>query len=224
MCCKIWSGAVVMCFISVAVWGQARETTVTIGKEKIQAVKLEVDAPAREVQEAFHRHLGAGASPKKAASSSFFHENVHIPAVSQDTVDVWTRVQKNGNNSVLYMGVKDAQGNYLSGERDTAVVERLKRYLYDFARAQNYNSNDIRVGALMDSVRMDESGMQARNAEKERIQNQIRELNSQLQTLEQQLNTEKEAMELRRTRLEQMRRKTPGQQPLRDTTTQKAEQ
>lgn len=185
---------------------QVRETTVTLGKDKIHAVKMDLDAPAKEVQEALHKRIGASSSPKKAASGSFYHNNVVLQGVMEDSVDVWTRVQKNGPGSTIYLGVRDASGNFINGEADSSKVDQLKKFLYEFARSQNYESKDLKIGALMDSVQMDQNGMQERSAQKTRIQNQIRELNSQLQALEQQEKADREAMEQRRTRLEQMRR------------------
>lgn len=208
MCVRMLFVVSFFTLLGMNVFSQVRETTVTLGKEKVQAVKVDVDAPAKQVQEALHKHIGASGSPQKAASGSFFHNNVLLQGVMDDSADVWTRVQKNGNSSTIYMGVKDADGNYLSSERDSSKLIQLKKYLYDFAKSQNYSSRDIEIGTLMDSVQTDMNGWQERMSQKTKIQNQIRELNSQLQTLEEQEKNDKEAMEQRRTRLEQLRRQT----------------
>ena len=95
---------------------------------------------------------------------------------------------------------------YISSERDSSKIEQLKKLLYDFAKEQNYKSKDIEIGALMNSVQMDQSGMQEKASKRMQLQNHIREMNSQLQELEQQEKTNREAMESRRARLEELRR------------------
>lgn len=192
--------------MSTLAMGQARETTLTVGKDKINAVKMEVDAPSTDVQKALQSQFsGTATKPKKGPASSYTYNDVVLPAVSQDTVDVWTRVQKNGNRSVIYMAVKDQQGNYLSGGGDSSIVEKVKDFLYDFARAQNYSSRDLEIGSLMDSVSMDQTGFEKYTSERARIEGQIRELQSQLQTMEQGFNTSRTEMERRKQRLDELR-------------------
>jgi hypothetical protein len=195
-------------FATNAVSGQARETTITLGKDKINAVKVEVNAPAKEVQQAITEQLtsaGVTAKPKKGPANSLTFNDVVVPGISSDTVDLWTRVQKNGNNSVIYMAVKDQQGNYISGDADTASVEKIKDFLYDFARARNYSSNDLEIGALMDSVQTDQTSFEQYSSERAKIESQIKELNTQLQQLEQKSTASRQDMDRRKQRLEQLR-------------------
>lgn len=188
-----------------AVFAQARETTITYGKDKVNAVKVEVNAPVKNVQDALSKQFtSTGVKPKKGSANSVVYDNVVIPAITSDTVDIWTRVQKNGNNSVIYLAVKDQQGNYISGGSDAASVEKIKDFLYDFVRAQNYSSNDLEIGSLMDSVRMDKSGFEMYSTERTKIENQIKELTAQLQAVEQKYTAAKTEMDRRQQRLEQL--------------------
>jgi septal ring factor EnvC (AmiA/AmiB activator) len=125
-------------------------------------------------------------------------------------VDVWTRVQKNGNNSIIYLAVKDPQGNYLSGETDSASVDKIKDFLYDFARAQNYSSNDLEIGALIDSVQTDQTAFEQYTSERTKIETQIKELQSQLQAMEQKHTASRQEMDRRRQRLEQLTATSEG--------------
>jgi outer membrane murein-binding lipoprotein Lpp len=188
-----------------AVMAQARETTITLGKDKINAVKVEVNAPVKQVQDALSQQfVTTGVKPRKGSAKSVVYEDVVVPAITRDTVDIWTRVQKNGNNSIIYLGVKDQQGNYISGESDTSTVEKIKDFLYNFARAQNYSSNDLEIGSLMDSVRTDQVSFEQFTTEKSKLESQIKELTSQLQALEQKQTAARSEMEKRRQRLEQL--------------------
>lgn len=215
--------------ISALAMSQARETTLTLGKDKINAVKLEVNAPVKQVQAALQQQLTtAGVKGKKAPANGFAYNDVVIPAISSDTIDVWTRVQKNGNNSIIYMAVKDQQGNYMtgsdagmsggSGTRSTSDsssttiagtsaggVEKLKDFLYDFARAQNYSSRDMEIGYLMDSVQTDQSGFDKYTSDRSRIESQIKELTNQLQTIEKGHSSERQDMDRRKQRLDELR-------------------
>lgn len=194
-----------------AVFAQARETTISFGKDKVNAVKVEVNAPAKEVQEALSKKLSStGVKAKKGNANSIAYSNVVIPEISSDTVDIWTRVQKNGSNSIIYLAVKNQQGNYISGEADTASVERIKEYLYDFVRVQNYSSSDLEIGSLMDSVRHDRSSLETYTAEKSKIENQIRELTSQLKEVEQKYTAGITEMERRKQRLDLLMASTVG--------------
>ena len=186
--------------------GQARETTLTVGKDKIDAVKIEVNAPSKDVEKALQQQLAtSGVKPKKGSASSYSYNDVMVSNISQDTVDVWTRVQKSGDKSVIYMAVKDQQGNYLSGGSDSSTVEKVKDFLYDFARAQNYSSTDLEIGSLMDSVQVDQTGFEKYTSEKARIESQIKELQTQLQTLEQGFGTNRAEMDRRKQHLDQLR-------------------
>ena len=190
-------------FVGNAVLAQAKETTITVGKDKIEAVKIEVNAPVKDVQEALSQQLAStGVKPRKGAAKSVEYNDVVVPTISQDTVDIWTRVQKNGNNSVIYLGVKDQQGNYINSNADTASVEKLKDYLYDFVRAQNYSSNDLEIGSLMDSVKIDQSSFDQYSSDKSKIESQIKELNEQLQALEQKFTASRSDIDRRKQRLE----------------------
>jgi hypothetical protein len=194
-----------------AVFSQARETTVNFGKDKVNAVKVEVNAPAKDVQDALSKKLiSAGVKPRKGTANSVSYNSVVVPEISSDTVDIWTRVQKNGNNSIIYLAVKNQQGNYISSEADTASVEKIKDFLYDFVRAQNYSSSDLEIGSLMDSVRVDKSSMEAYTTEKNRIENQIRELNDQLKQVDQKYTTGRTEMERRKQRLDLLMASTVG--------------
>lgn len=195
-------------FSAHSVLAQARETTITLGKDKINAVKVEVNAPVKDVQQAITEQLsnaGVTAKPRKGPANSLTFNDVLVPSISSDTVDLWTRVQKNGNNSIIYMAVKDQQGNYISGDADTASVEKIKDFLYDFARARNYSSNDLEIGALMDSVQTDQYSFEQYSSERARIESQIKDLNSQLQQLEQKSTASRQEMDRRKQRLEQLR-------------------
>ena len=192
--------------MSTLALGQARETTLTVGKDKIDAVKIEVNAPSKDVEKALQQQLAtSGVKPKKGSASSYSYNDVTVSNISSDTVDVWTRVQKNGDKSVIYMAVKDQQGNYLSGSSDTATVEKVKDFLYDFARAQNYSSNDVEIGALMDSVEVDQSSFEKYNSDKARIESQIKDLQTQLQALDSGFSTSRSEMDRRKQRLDELK-------------------
>ena len=205
MCVRMMLAVCFVFVVNIFGYAQVRETTISLGKEKVHAVKMDIDAPAQQVQASLHKFINPSGTPKKAASGSFMHNDIQVKGMGDDSLDVWTRVQKNGNSSTIYLGVKDDSG-YISSERDSSKIEQFKKLLYDFAKEQNYKSKDIEIGALMDSVQMDQSGMQERASKRMQLQNQIRELNSHLQELEQQEKTNREAMESRRARLEELRR------------------
>jgi len=196
--------------MSTLAMGQARETTLTVGKDKIDAVKIEVDAPSKDVEKALQQQLAtSGVKPKKS-SGSYNYNDVSVTGISQDTVDVWTRVQKNGDKSVIYVAVKDQQGYYLSSGNDTATVEKVKDFLYDFTRAQNYSSKDLEIGMLMDSVAVDQSGYEKYTSEKAKIDNQIKELQNQSQKLEQGFSGSKAEMDRRKQRLDELKSTNTG--------------
>jgi hypothetical protein len=202
------AGSLVFAFNAAS--GQARETTITIGKEKVNAVKVEVNAPVKEVQSALAQQFTSASKPKRGPYKSLTYSDVVVPSISTDTVDVWTRVQKNGNNSIIYLAVKDPQGNYLSGETDSASVDKIKDFLYDFARAQNYSSNDLEIGALIDSVQTDQTAFEQYTSERTKIETQIKELQSQLQAMEQKHTASRQEMDRRRQRLEQLTATSEG--------------
>jgi len=190
--------------------GQARETTITLGKEKVNAVKVEVNAPVKEVQTALAQQFSSPNKPKKGAYKSVTYTDVVVPSISTDTVDVWTRVQKNGNNSIIYVAVQDPQGTYLSSETDSASVDKIKDFLYSFVRAQNYSSTDLEIGSLIDSVETDQTAFEQYTTEKSKIETQIKELQSQLQALEEKHTASRDEMDRRKQRLDQLMATSEG--------------
>lgn len=138
---------------------QTTETSVMIDKENRHAVMMPVDQPEKETREALRLRLKQSGLQERTSGNVARYKGVVLSEISQDKVDIYTKVVPGPNNtSVVYMAVSRGYNNFTNSQSDSAINGRVKEFLVSFIGDANKHSGSIDITNQMDDIRKDEEG------------------------------------------------------------------
>jgi len=188
-------------------YSQAREVEMPMGKEKGQALRIEVNEPASKVDKAIQTQLAqTGAKRTKGKSKGVYqYKGVKLSPSMGDSLNVYTKVESKGkNNSVVYFAAARPNGEFINEQSDSASANQLKSYLYDFIGTNNLTSLDYDIYKISDSVQMDETNNTKYQEDRKKLEQQRDEISKQLTEMENTYNQSKTEAEGRKQRMQEM--------------------
>lgn len=144
---------------SVTMYAQATVESIVIQKHNRNAVKLYIDQPEDITADALAAKLkrsGLNGNKKKGIS---IYKGVTLSEISNTKLDIYTRVEKLGVGSVVYMTASKGYDNFTSAE-DTAITNRIIVFLNNFIPDANYRSVDVDLTAQQASIEKQEKAYQ----------------------------------------------------------------
>lgn len=143
--------AIIVTVSSVTMYAQATIESIVIQKHNRNAVKLYIDQPDDITADALAAKLkrsGLNGNKKKGIS---IYKGVILSEISNTKLDIYTRVEKLGVGSVVYMAASKGYDNFASPE-DTSITNNIIAFLNNFAPDANYRSVDVDLTAQQASI------------------------------------------------------------------------
>lgn len=151
--------AIAATVLSVTVYAQATVESIVIQKHNRNAVKLYIDQPEDVTADALAAKLkrsGLNGNKKKGVS---IYKGVTLSEISNTKLDIYTRVQKLGVGSVVYMAASKGYDNFTSPE-DTGITNKIIVFLNNFIPDANYRSVDVDLTVQQASIEKQEKAYQ----------------------------------------------------------------
>ena len=144
---------------STAVYAQATIESIVIQKHNRNAVKLYIDQPEDVTADALTAKLkrsGLNGSKKKGIT---IYKGVTLSEISINKLDIYTRVEKLGIGTVVYMAASKGYDNFTSPE-DTGITNNIVTFLNNFIPDANYRSVDVDLTAQTENITKQEKAYQ----------------------------------------------------------------
>lgn len=151
--------AFILATSSVAIYAQATVESIVIQKHNRNAVKLYIDQPEDITADALAAKLkrsGLNGNKKKGIS---IYKGVILSEISNTKLDIYTRVEKLGVGSVVYMAASTGYDNFASPE-DTGITNKIIAFLNNFVPDANYRSVDVDLTAQQANIEKQEKAYQ----------------------------------------------------------------
>ena len=151
--------AFILATTSFAIYAQATVESIVIDKHNRNAVKLYIDQPEDITADALAAKLkrsGLNGNKKKGIS---IYKGVILSEISNTKLDIYTRVEKLGIGSVVYMTASKGYDNFTSPE-DTGITNKIIVFLNNFVPDANYRSVDVDLTAQQSNIEKQEKAYQ----------------------------------------------------------------
>jgi hypothetical protein len=204
----------IISFLTVALlWvtltqGQARDGSLKVGNENMQAVTININQPHDITSDALnHRLLGSGLKAKTRNGLTKYNR-VTLTDISPDQLDIYTKVEKGpGNSSIVTMAVSRGYASFTNNPADSTVTVKMKEYLESFVQTANYHSADVDINNHILDVNKEEKLYQQLLTEqgnlykkKSDIDNRLSEIQRELRLKEELITKKKSDLEVARTK------------------------
>ncbi len=200
--------------ITAVICAQVKETQVIIENKNHNAVMIRVNAPAGDVEKALQKQLEQNGTKGKKSKGVYSYKNVNMPSWGTDSLNIFTRVEKNGNDkSTVYLAARLPNGEFISQVNEGALNGNMKNYLYDFVKNQNYTSMDWDIYQYTDSVKRDEVNYRKYMDDRRRIEDQQASLSTQMAQIEREYKMSKDVWDRRKVKLEELQKGRENNEP-----------
>ena len=144
---------------SVAMYAQATVESIVIQKHNRNAVKLYIDQPDDITADALAAKLKRSGLNGNKKKGIYIYKGVILSEISPTKLDIYTRVEKLGVGSVVYMAASKGYDNFASPE-DTGITNKIIVFLNNFVPDANYRSVDVDLTAQQSNIEKQEKALQ----------------------------------------------------------------
>jgi hypothetical protein len=200
-------------FAAAMLWGavtqgQARDGSLKIGNENMEAVTITTNQPVKITSEALNDRLqrsGLKAKPKRGITT---YNRVILSDISPDPLDIYTKVEKAGDNSsMISMAVSRGYSEFTKNRADSTVTVRIKEYLESFVKEANHYSADADINNYINELNKEEKMYQHLLDEETDLNKRKSELDSRLNEIRRDLRVKEERIIKKKADLEIARAK-----------------
>jgi hypothetical protein len=183
----------ISCLLLSAGFLMAQQLTVgaaSIAKVERPAVIASYNMPAEIVKDALADKLKRSSISKGSKVKGGFraYRGVNIPEISDDKIDVYTRVTGKKNTSTLSFAVSRGYDNFVSPENDAETMEKMKTYVAGMV-------NNVNIAKIKTDIASQAKVLnKAEKAESTAVK-KGKSLESEMKSLESKLEANKKAQE-----------------------------
>jgi hypothetical protein len=200
---KIFLLTMVPFLSGLAMYGQARDASVMIDNENRNAVMITIDQPEKITREALRQRMERSGLKEKARNGMVKYKGVMLSEISQDKVDIYTKVEKGPNDgSVVYMAVSRGYNNFTNSEVDSNITQNVKTFLQSFVKDADYHSSDVAIGSQIADINNDEKLYQRLLNEQNDLQNKKSNIDKRLMEIQNELLIKRDNIDKKKSGLE----------------------
>jgi hypothetical protein len=142
---------VALAVMTAATYAQATVESIVIEKKNRNAVKLYIDQPLETTEAALEARLKRSGLNGKRKKGISIYRGVILSEVSPQKLDIYTRVQKRGVGSVVYMAASKGYDNFTTPE-DQEITYNIVTFLNSFVSDASYRSVDSDLISKQDVI------------------------------------------------------------------------
>lgn len=181
----------VILFGSTIAWAQDISVgTASINKVSRPCVVAVYDMSSDLVSEALSDKLKKSKISKGSRAKGGFrvYKGVSIPEISDDKIDLYTKVSGKKDNSTLYLAVSRGYDNFVSPETDPEMMKKINAYVKSMM-------NNVNIAKLKADISEQAKVVKATDKAKESTEKAGSRLVSELKSLENKIEDNKKAQE-----------------------------
>ena len=131
------------------------------------------------------------------------YKGVTLSEISEDKVDIYTKVEKGPNNgSVVYMAVSRGYNNFTNDAVDSSITQNVKTFLTSFVKDADFHSSDVAIGNQLDDINKDEKSYRQLVSEQNDLQKKRSTIDQRLLEIENELLIARENIDKKKSGLE----------------------
>lgn len=150
---------VIALMITSGIYAQATIESIIIEKKNRNAVKLYIDQPEDITADALEAKLKRSGLSGKRNKGVTIYRGVTLSEISTSKLDIYTRVEKSGIGSVVYMAASKGYDNF-AGPEDTEITDKIVAFLNSFTVDANQHSVDVNLLAQKENIEKQEKAYQ----------------------------------------------------------------
>ena len=187
----------------VVMYGQARDGSVMIDNENRNAVTITIDQPENITRDALSQRMERSGLKERVKKGVTTYKGVTLSEISQDKVDIYTKVEKGPNNSsVVYMAVSRGYNNFTNTGVDSNITQNVKVFLDSFVKDAAYHSSDVAIGGQIADINGDEKSYQRLLNEQNDLQSKKSKIDKRLLEIQNELLVKRENIDKKKSGLE----------------------
>jgi hypothetical protein len=194
--------------LGTATQGQARDGSLKIGNENMQAVTIAINQPVKITSDALNERLqrsGLNAKTKRGVTT---YNRVILSDISPDQLDIYTKVEKAGDNSsTVSMAVSRGYNGISNNAADSTITARIKDYLDSFVKEADHHSADVDINNHIGEVNKEEKMYQQLLDEESDLKKKKSGIDSRLNEIQRELRVKEEKITQKKADLEIARAK-----------------
>jgi len=156
---KLFILVVALVVSTVTIYAQATVESIVIEKHNRNAVKLYIAQPEEITADALSAKLKRSGLNGNRSKGITIYKGVILSEISTNKLDIYTRVEKMGVGSVVYMTASKGYDNFSSPE-DTGITNNIIVFLNNFTTDANKRSIDVDLTTQKEGLVKLEKGLQ----------------------------------------------------------------
>lgn len=195
--------AVALLFVCSYVMSQAIPASTMIEKENRNAVMIVINQPVKITTEALLQKLRRAGLDEKVRRGAASYKGVTLSEISNDKIDVYTKVEEAANNtSVVYMAVSKGYNNFTSSGADSLITQHTIAFLNSFVKDADNHFADLDISSQMNDVKKSEKEYQQLLNEQSDLEKKKASIDSRLTEIQNELTLRKTDIDKRKTAVE----------------------
>lgn len=136
----------VMLFQSIIIFAQAKPASTMIDKKNRDAVMIEINQPVNITTDALQQKLQREGLTEKIKNGIGSYKGVTLAEISNDKIDLYTKVEEGPNNSSdVYMAVSKGYNNFTNSGADSIITLKIETFLNSFVIDANNQYADVNI-------------------------------------------------------------------------------
>lgn len=189
-------------------YGQPKDASVMIDNENRNAVMIVIDQPDKITREALQQRMERSGLKERERNGVVKYKGVTLSEISQDKVDIYTKVEKGPNNSsVVYMAVSRGYNNFTNTTVDSNITQNVKIFLGSLVKDAASHSTDVDISKQVTDVNNDEKSYQRLLDEQLDLQKKKSNIENRLVEIQNEINVKAEGLKKKKIGVEEARAK-----------------
>jgi hypothetical protein len=178
--------------ISAILLAQAVPVSTKIEKENRNAVMIEINQPVDITTDALEQKLQRSGLKDKIRNGTGSYKGVTLSEISNDKIDLYTKVEKGANNtSLVYMAVSKGYNNFTNSGADSAITEKVQAYLNSFVKDANNHFADVDISNQIKGADKSEKELNQLLDEQKDLQKKKAKIDGRLLEIENELSAKR---------------------------------
>jgi hypothetical protein len=195
-------------FLTMFMYGQPKDASVMIDNENRNAVMIVIDQPDKITREALQQRMQRSGLKEREKNGVVKYKGVTLSEISQDKVDIYTKIEKGPNNSsVVYMAVSRGYNNFTNTTVDSNITQNVKTFLESLVKDADSHSKDVDISKQVTDVNNDEKSYQRLLDEQLDLQKKKSNIENRLVEIQNEISIKAEGLKKKKSGVEEARAK-----------------
>ena len=195
--------AIAILLIQATMFGQAREASVKIDKEKRPAVMININRSQEITENALKERLERAGLKDRIRKGDGIYKGVVFSEISPEKLDFYTKVEKaSKNRSIVYMAVSRGYDNFIEGTSDSLITERIKNFLNSFVQDADNEFSDVQISSQVKDLKKERKSYERLLKDQKKLERQKNKIEKQLEAIQNKTDVARNSLDTQKSDLE----------------------